>query len=1300
MKSPAQNNKILIQFNDDINQCLYVDRPRLLRLLAEIKKRISSGKPADRSVARLTESIGVSLQQTSLRANIACQPVFPDALPISQKRDDIAAAIASEQVVILAGETGSGKTTQLPKICLQLGRGILGRIGHTQPRRIAARTVAQRIADEMQSELGSLVGYQVRFHDQVRPESRIKLMTDGILLAEIHRDRDLLQYDTLIIDEAHERSLNIDFLLGYLPQLLLRRPELKLIITSATIATEKFSQHFKNAPVIEVSGRSYPVDVLYRPLYDEDPDKQDLQLQEAILAAVDELSRIDRGDVLVFLSTEREIRDMAEALRKHHPVGTEILPLYSRLSVAEQNKVFQTHSRRRIVLATNVAETSLTVPGIRYVIDPGMARVSRYSYRSKVQRLPIEKISQASANQRKGRCGRVSAGVCVRLYDEDDFLQRPEFTEPEIQRTNLASVILNMKTLGLGDVEVFPFMDPPDQRFINDGYRLLFELGAVDKQRKLTAMGKEMSRLSIDPRLARMILQARQEGCLKEMLVIVCALEIQDPRERPMDAQQKADEAHKKFIDEGSDFRTLVNIWSSYQLQKKALSNNKLRKWCGQSFLASRRMQEWRDLYLQVSRQVKEMGMSVNSEDASEDAILRSLLSGLVSNLGFNSEGKEYQGSHGKKFMVFPGSGQFKKKPKWIMAGEIVETTRLYARNVAAIKPEWVEQVVPQLIKYSYSDPVWHARSGQVSAREKLTVYGIILVSHRKVNYGRIDPVVSRQIFIRSALVQGDFKTREHFFQHNNKIMQEVELMEDKTRRRDIMQDEQVLYDFYDQRIPEHVYSQPLFEKWWRIQKKSQPESLNINLNDLMKPADNLDVGAWPDHLSLYGFQIPLAYHFAPGEVDDGVSAMLPVMILNQLQAHDFDWLVPGMLQDKLVQLIKSLPKSLRRNFIPAPEFARACMPALSPGHGLLLSQLGDQLQRMSGVNVPLEAWQLDRLPDHLRMNYKLTDDAGQLMAQGRDLSDLQERFKGKASASFTAQSTQVQPRVEAAADITSWNFGDLKECIEIDANGVKLRTYPALVENNDSLSLASMDQLELAVAETKRGLVGLFKKVYRKDVAYAVKNIADIKQACLYYAPIGRCDELKEEIIALSIFRALKLDESVIRCAEDFEQRGEQARKNLMSVTNEMATLVLDILTHFHQITKQLNKNIEPTWLKSIADMQSQIDHLLYKGFLRKTDFNHLKDYPRYLKALHLRIEKLAANLDRDKRLMSDIQLLWDRCQETIKSEKATVNNQPGLSEYRWMLEELRVSLFAQELKTAYPVSVKRLQKLWEIIK
>lgn len=1295
------DKQVLQSLSGEIEQCLYQHRPSYRKRLANILKKQSNGEPVESAYVRLQQDVDASRQVVANRLAMQVNYDYPPELPISQQREVIAKAVQQHQVVIVAGETGSGKTTQIPRICLEMGRGIAGRVGHTQPRRIAARSVAQRIADETKGELGQLVGYQVRHYDQVQPESRIKLMTDGILLAEIRSDRDLLQYDTLIIDEAHERSLNIDFILGYLRKLLVRRPELKLIITSATIATEKFSHHFYDAPVIEVSGRSYPVEVMYRPLYSDDPDEQDLQLKEAVLCAVDELARIDRGDVLIFLSGERDIRDMAEALRKHHPAGTEILPLFSRLSVAEQNKIFQAHNNRRIVLATNVAETSLTVPGIRYVIDPGLARISRYSYRSKVQRLPIEKISQASANQRKGRCGRVSAGICVRLYDEDDFLQRPEFTEPEIQRTNLASVILNMKILGLGDVEAFPFIDPPDRRFINDGYRLLFELGAVDSQRQLTKLGREMGRLSIDPRLARMILQARDEACLKEILIITCALEIQDPRERPLDAQQKADESHKEFIDENSDFRSLLNLWLFYHEQKRALSHNKLRKLCRQRFIASRRMQEWCELHAQISHQVKAMGLRPNSEDAADESVHRALLSGLVSHVGFNIEAREYQGSHGKRFMIFPGSGLFKKKPKWLMAAEIVETSQVYARTVATIKPEWVEQIASHLIKYSYSEPVWQARSGQVTAREKLTLYGLTLISQRKVNYGRIDPDVARQIFIRSALVQGDFRSRETFFKHNMDLLEQVKSMEDKSRRRDMMQDEQHLYDFYDQHIPAEVYSQPLFEKWWRQQKRKTPDLLNADIELLMSgQADSFDESLWPDQIVIKGLTIPLDYHFAPGETDDGVTAKIPLVMLNQLHANDFDWLVPGLLQEKLIQLIKTLPKSLRRNFVPAPDYANACVGAMLVTNGSLLEQFSHQLTRMSGVDILETAWQVDKVPIHLQMNFQIIDPDGKAIAQGRDLKSLQEQWQDKAKTLFASQANELPGEGFATRDhIKSWDFGDLPECREIDRNGVTLRSYPALVVKNGNISLRSMDQLEQAESETRQGLVYLFQSVYRKDVEYAQKNIPDIKQACLYYASLGQCEELKNHIVYLSVLRALKIEDDLIRSHEEFTTRSEQAQKSLMSVLNEVAALILEMLTLYHQINRRLSVNVSPAWIKSIADIRSQLTSLFHQDYLRTTPFEHLRHYPRYLKAIQLRLDKLDDNLARDVRLMNDVAVFWKPFQQYYPPQVSHEALKEKLETFRWMLEEYRVSLFAQELKTAVPVSAKRLRELWKLV-
>ena len=1299
MTRKQSNNEypeVLTELAARAGQALLTSRSELMRRIQSIRHRIKQNKPYDQIQKKVEQLLDESDDLIQKRQQCTCYIDFPAELPISQSQADISRLIQQNQVVIVAGETGSGKTTQLPKICLSLGRGIIGRIGHTQPRRLAARSVGQRIADETRTVFGQVVGYQVRFHDQIQPETRLKLMTDGILLAEIHHDPDLLQYDTLIIDEAHERSLNIDFLMGYLKQLLARRPDLKLIVTSATISTEKFSAFFNQAPVIEVSGRSYPVEVYYRPLHHDDPDEDDIEMQQAILNAVDELTRIDRGDILIFLSGEREIRDTAEALRKHHPAGSEIMPLYSRLSIAEQNRIFQQHTRQRIVLATNVAETSLTVPGIRFVIDTGYARISRYSYRSKVQRLPVEKISQASSNQRKGRCGRISAGICVRLYDEDDFSQRDEFTEPEIQRTNLASVILNMKVIGLGDIDNFPFMDPPDRRFINDGYRLLFELGAVDDGRHLTATGREMARLSVDPRLARMILQARQESCMKEVLIIASALECQDPRERPMDAQQKSDEAHKEFNDDTSDFISLLNLWNFYQEQSRHLSQNKCRKLCQRRYLSYRRLQEWRDLYLQISQQVKSMGVQVNSSEAEHDAIHRSLLAGLVSQTGFNLEAHEYQGTHGKKFFIFPGSGLVKKKPKWLMAAEIVETSRLYARTVAAIKPEWLEQVAPHMIKHHYSEPHWERRRGQVAATEKLTLYGLTILAARKVNYGRIDPVMSREIFIRSALVQGDFNSKAKCFIHNMKQIHEVQVMEAKSRRRDIQEDEQVLFDFYDAKIPADIYSQPVFEKWLRKQEKNKPEFLMLTQQDLTREdAETLKHEDFPDALRSGGVFLPLTYHFMPGDSNDGVTAQVPLAALNQIHEEDFDWLIPGLLKEKIMHLIKGLAKSLRRNFIPAPEYANACAALVKPGDGSLLDQLSSQLQRLTGVSVKRSDWHPEKLPLHLRINFAVLDEAGKDVAQGRSLNELQQRFRQQASDAFSKQSS-AGLETDSAQQINDWDFDELPESLQMERLGISFSAYPALVEREGKIVMQSLDQLQQAERETRHALVKLFITVNTRDISYLSRNLPHIEKICLYYSSAGQCDVLKQDILYLTVFRALELDKSLIRTRKEYQQRVSRASGQLRVVANDICEILLDSLSYYQSIKRQLKKLANPVWLKSLTDIQSQLSHLVYKNFLQKTDYEHLQNYPRYLKALEKRLEKLQQQPERDTRMMYETTPFWKDCLTHLDTSSTILDDNEELMKFRWMLEEFRISVFTQEIKTAYPVSSKRLKAQW----
>ena len=1299
MQDPS--HAFLDTLSSEVEKCLLADQAYLRKKILQIRKRLKSGQSWDRLRDELEQRVATSSRIRALRATQMPDIVFPAELPVSAKAEEIAREIENHPVVIIAGETGSGKTTQIPKICLQLGRGIAGRIGHTQPRRIAARSVAQRIADELQTELGSSVGYQVRFTDRIRPESRLKLMTDGILLAEIQGDRDLLQYDTIIIDEAHERSLNIDFLLGYLRQLLPRRPDLKIIITSATIATGKFSAHFEHAPVIEVSGRTYPVEVRYRPLVSEDPDEEDLEMQDAILASVDELSRIDRGDMLVFLSGEREIRDTAEALRKHHPQATEILPLFSRLSISEQNRVFQAHGRQRIILATNVAETSLTVPGIRYVIDSGYARMSRYSYRSKVQRLPIEKISRASADQRKGRCGRVSAGICIRLFSEQDYLDRPEFTEPEIQRTNLASVILNMKMLGLGEIEEFPFMDPPDRRFINDGYRLLFELGAVDGNRKLTGVGREMAKFPVDPRLARMLIQARRESCLSELLVIVCALTIQDPRERPLDKQQKADAAHKDFNDERSDFMLWLNLWSFYLEQRKHLSRNKLRQLCHDRFLSSRRLQEWYDLHQQLRQQVAALGMRFNTEPAEYDSIHRAILSGLLSHVGIHSEDQVYSGSHGKKFLIFPGSGLHKKRPKWIMAAELMETSRVYARIVATIQPQWIEPLAAHLVKRSYTEPHWEKRSGQVAARETQTLYGLVIVSGRKVNYGPIDPQTSREIFIRAALVEGDFNSRAKFFVHNQDLLHDIRTLEDKSRRRDIQVDEETLHAFYNERIPQDIYNQPAFEKWLKAEAQRDPRCLFLRREDLVRAnATPVSTLAYPDHLDIRGVSIPLEYHFDPGDDADGVTARIPLPVLNQVSEQDFDWLVPGMLEEKVTQLIRTLPKSLRRNFVPAPDFARACIDAFSGENGDLKAGIRRQLKRMTGIDVPDSAWQPEAIPAHLRMRFGVVDSHGKILATGRDLEALQAQWGSRAQDSFVRQvSGDRTATVQEREDVKCWDFGELAEAIEISQGGITLRAYPALVLEGDRIALRLRDSAERANAETRDGLVALFRRVHKKQIDYLKRNLPQLQRMCMYYATLGSCESLREDLVNRIVALALDLDHVDIRDAAVFERQGERANGSLIPTANDFCTVVLKILESYHALAKQLAAQIKPAWLPSIQDMREQLDLLLPKHFACSIPYGQLQNLPRYLKALQRRREKLALNPERDRQLMREVEPFWQDYLAQSRQGQERISG-TNLQAYYWMIEEFRVSLFAQELKTAFPISAKRLREQQKLLR
>ncbi len=1277
-----------------LSRCLLTDRHRLSRRLRALRKRLRDNQPPSAEVVTaLGRDINRSSEQVRCRHEALPVPRYSVELPVVEHRAEIIRAIDEHQVVIIAGETGSGKTTQLPKICLEMGRGVAGLIGHTQPRRIAARSVAARIASELECELGDAVGYKVRFKDRVSSESYIKLMTDGILLAEIQGDRYLEQYDTLIIDEAHERSLNIDFLLGYIKQLLPRRRDLKVIITSATIDTERFSRHFHDAPVIEVSGRTWPVEIRYRPLQGEDEDAQDRDMQQAILDAVDELSCIGRSDILVFLSGEREIRDTAEALRKHHPPHTEILPLYARLSAAEQNRVFSGHKGRRIVLATNVAETSLTVPGIRYVIDTGLARVSRYSYRNKVQRLPVEKISRASANQRSGRCGRVAAGVAIRLYSEQDFNSRPEFTEPEILRTNLASVILNMAMLGLGGVERFPFVEAPDNRQINDGYRLLQELGAVDGERRITSLGRQLARLPVDPRIARMILAAGKERCLREVLVIAAALTVQDPRERPLEAQQQADEAHRRFRDEQSDFLSLLNLWQHYEEQRRHLSQNKLRRECRKNFLSFVRLREWHEVHSQLLTLAREMALRPNRQPAEYDAIHRALLAGLLGNIAVKTDESLYQGARNIKLSIFPGSGLFRKRPKWIMAAQLIETTRLYAHTVARIEPAWVEPLAGALLKRSYSEPHWEKKPAQVSAFEQVSLYGLIIQPRRRINYGPIDADEARGIFIRQALVQGEYRTRAPFFRHNRELVAEVEQLEHKSRRHDVLVDDETLFAFYDERIPAGIYSGARFEQWRKRAERENSRLLFLARDYLMQhSAAHICGERFPDTISVNGLQLPLSYHFEPGDADDGVTLTVPVELLNQLPPERFEWLVPGLLEEKIIALLRGLPKAVRRNFVPVPDYARACVEALAPGEESLLEALSDHLRRISGEMVAVEMWSPESLPDHLLMNFRVVDSGGETVATGRDLAGLQQSLRSHARAGFARR-----PRLELEREeITRWDFGELPEVVEFERAGVAMRGYPALVDGESSVAIQVFDTRQAADEAMRAGLRRLFMLALSDKMKYLRNKLPVSQTMCMHYAPIGRCDELKQDILTAVTDQVFIGEDAPVRDPAAFEQRCEQAKGELVECATGLCDLLARILAERHVLAKQLKGAVSPAWIHAVADLREQLSRLVYPGFVTGTPWPWLQQMPRYLAAMKLRMEKLQGGAARDRENLRQFQPLWEAY--LIRREKAdkTGHRDAALEEYRWLLEELRVSLFAQQLGTSQPVSVKRLSRFF----
>jgi len=1280
----------------DINDtCLRRDQHRLRRDRDRLREQKLRGNDVAAAESALAGKIAASSAARAARAASVPKIAYPEELPVSANRDEIRRTIERHPVVIVCGETGSGKTTQLPKICLEAGRGIAGAIGHTQPRRIAARAVAARIAEEMGVELGKLVGYKLRFQDHSRPEGLVKLMTDGILLAETQGDRFLDQYDTLIVDEAHERSLNIDFLLGYIKWLLPKRPDLKVVITSATIDPERFSKHFNDAPIVNVSGRSYPVEVRYRAVeLDEEDDETAATEQDAIISAIDELWREQPGDILVFLSGEREIRETAESLRKHHPKDCEVLPLYSRLSQDEQQRVFRLSGRRRVVLATNVAETSLTVPGIRAVIDTGVARISRYSHRSRLQRLPIEKVSQASANQRSGRCGRVGPGVAIRLYSEADFLARPEFTEPEIQRTNLAAVILQMHALKLGDIEAFPFVEPPDGRLIRDGQRTLRELGALTEEGTLTDTGRNLSKLPLDPRLGRMLLAGAKEGCLDEVAIIASALSVPDPRDRPADKQTQADQKHAPLRDEKSDFLTLLRLWSAWNEQRGQLSRAKLRSWCKENFLSYLRLTEWHDVHGQVMEVVKgELALKVNSKVADYDAIHRALLAGLLSQVAERREQGEYLGANGTKLFIHPGSGQFKSRPPWIVSAEQVQTTKVYARTVARIDPRWVESVGEHLIKRQHYEPHWERRGARAAIYERTTLYGLTLTSGRSIPYEQVDPKAAREMFIRHALVLMESDSRAPFLAHNLKLLEDTEYLQQKGRRVDLLGDEQQLYEFFDARVPEGISTGPAFERWRREAEAKDPKILWLSEKDISPGDAELDAARFPDHLSAGPLVVQLRYRFEPGHEDDGVSALIPLHVLNQLPAEPFEWLVPGLLEEKVEALIRSLPKNHRVHFVPVPESVAKALPLIEPGRGSPHVQLSDALLRTAGVPVPSDAFREDLLPTHLRMNFVLLDDADKVIARSRSLAALRDRHAGTAQQEYAKQS-------ELTTGARSWVFGELPERQEAAPGKRQQSGFPALVDEGATVGLRVFATPPEARASHERGSARLIRLVLARDLKPLRRDLAVNVQAEIVYKALVAHPLLNPDLVAGRDLREDLLDRIVmtvflegqepIRSEATLDARIATQRGGIGLPALEISRAVQAALERLARIQTTLSKASAPT----TADIRSQLAWLVPAGFLLVTPWERLREFPRYLQAIEQRLEKSGLDARRDAKLSAEIAPLESRYRERVKAERGV--KPPGGDEFRWLLEEFRVSLFAQQLKTRVPVSARRLEDAW----
>lgn len=1268
------------------------------KLQPQLNALLKKDKITQDQVEQFTHKLILAEQKYQQRLANLPKIHYPQGLPVVDKKHDIYQAIRDNQIIIIAGETGSGKTTQIPKICLELGRGIRGYIGHTQPRRLAARSVATRIAEELYSELGQVVGYKVRFHDQVGEQSLIKLMTDGILLAEIQQDKLLLQYDTIIIDEAHERSLNIDFILGYLKRILPKRPDLKVIITSATIDPERFSKHFNHAPIVEVSGRTYPVEIRYRPVVqDEIQDSDDNDQVQAIVQAVDELAYEKPGDILVFLTGEREIRDVADALNKLNLRHTEVLPLYARLSASEQHRIFQPHQGRRIVLATNVAETSLTVPGIKYVIDTGLARISRYSAKTKVQRLPIEPISQASANQRAGRCGRTSEGICIRLYEEQDYLSRPKFTQPEILRTNLASVILQMTALGLGDIVAFPFVESPDKRHIQDGVRLLEELGGiklVQSRYHLTDLGKVLAQLPIDPRLGRMVIEAKKQGCVKEMMIITAALSIQDPRERPFDKRQASDEKHRRFIDKQSDFIGFIRLWRYLQEQQKSLSSNQFRRLCHQEYLNYLRVREWQDVYTQLRQTLKELKFLINSEEADYRAIHLALLSGLLSHIGMKDVDKPiYHGARNIKFSLFPNSSIFKKPPKWCVVTELVETTKLWGRIAACIDPEWIEPLASHLVKRSYSEPHWSKTKGTTLAYEKVTLFGLPIVTKRIVNYSTIDPQLSRELFIRHALVEGDWLTKHAFFKQNQQLIYDVETLEHKARRKDILVDDQTLYDFYNTRLPADIISARHFDHWWNSIKQQQPDLLLFEKSLLINQSAEKQVSIldYPDFWYQGTIKLPLSYQFDPSNSADGVTVHIPITILNQLNEQGFDWQVPGLRKDLVIALIKSLPKALRRNFVPAPNYAEAFLERVTPLKGYLIEEMQKLFRCMTGVTIDSEQWQWEQVPDYLKITFRVVDYNNRTLAESKDLLALKQSLNQQLQQTLSEVITD--DKIEKN-DLTNWDFGVLPKIYEEQKGAYAVKAYPALQDNQHSVSIKLVQTAEEQQRLSLIGLRRLLLLNIPSPIKYLHEKLPNKAKLGLYFNSFGQVLELIDDCIMCGIDELIGRHGGLVWTDEQFTTLLIKVKEEINPLVVDIASQVERILTSHFNINKKLKGKVDLSLAFALSDIKVQLTGLIYKGFVAQSSYQHLNDIYRYLRAVERRLEKLIADPNRDRAHMHKIELVQKAYKQLLSKLPEQKKQFPEVMAIRWMIEELRVNLFAQQLGTPYSISDKRIMQ------